>query len=492
VVLPGRLSFQPAALTMIADVAAGQPGAAAPQSPDRVHLANVGGMPVEIQAIVPGGDTRAFAITAPEACRNLAPSAGCDIDVTFQPPAPGAYKATLTVLNNGLERTTILQISALAAAPPEALQLPDEAAIARRMRDRDRPRELAASGPSDPTDVYSYEIVARRDGAASRQPGQPRDRSGQRPAPGYGSGRTSSLPVNRERIITNDRYIDAVLESSLNSALPGRATAVVERDVFGADGRYVLIPAGSKLVGTYASLKRQGDSRLAMIWSRILRPDGAQIVIDDGAADEQGRQGLSGDIDSRFFARFGSALIVSTIAAAASAGAALANNGTEITGVGSTSSFVVQPQAGQAASLAAAQSLNQNLGNIVNQILKEQANLAPIITIPQGSRFKITPMQDILLVEPDGPNEPARFVPAAQKPAIVPVAGDSTAAQEEAAPAVQVRDTFLGTAGNSTGNSTPPRPAAQPSAPPPGNGIARAAPAAIVSPGSPDANARNP
>ncbi|HEX4097009.1 MAG TPA: TrbI/VirB10 family protein, partial [Caulobacteraceae bacterium] len=109
--------------------------------------------------------------------------------------------------------------------------------------------------------------------------------------------------------------IPAVLETAINSDLPGSVRAVVSRDVTGFDGSEVLIPRGSKLIGQYRSGMAYGQSRAFVIWSRILTPDGVSIDVGSPAVDTLGRGGLSGETDTHFFERFGSSILLSAVTA---------------------------------------------------------------------------------------------------------------------------------------------------------------------------------
>jgi type IV secretion system protein VirB10 len=118
----------------------------------------------------------------------------------------------------------------------------------------------------------------------------------------------STLPVDRYRVITADRYIGAVLENSVNSQIPGRIIAIVERNIYGADGRLALLPKGTRIICSYQSLAKVGDTRLNVGCSRAIRPDGASVMLTDAqGADQMARTGLVGDVDIRMWERYGSA-----------------------------------------------------------------------------------------------------------------------------------------------------------------------------------------
>ncbi len=93
--------------------------------------------------------------------------------------------------------------------------------------------------------------------------------------------------------------IAASLITGLNSDLPGLVTAQVTQNVYDSvTGRSLLIPQGSRLVGSYDSVVAFGQSRALVVWQRIILPDGSSIRIDNvPAADAQGYAGLSDKID---------------------------------------------------------------------------------------------------------------------------------------------------------------------------------------------------
>ena len=120
-------------------------------------------------------------------------------------------------------------------------------------------------------------------------------------------------------IIAQGTVIPAVLETAINSDLPGSSRAIVSRDVRSFDGSQVLIPRGSTLIGQYRNGVAYGQHRAFVIWSRILTPDGISIDIGSPGTDPLGRGGLSGETDTHFFQRFGSSILLSVLSAGVAA-----------------------------------------------------------------------------------------------------------------------------------------------------------------------------
>ena len=143
---------------------------------------------------------------------------------------------------------------------------------------------------------------------------------------------------------------------------------MVSRDVRSFDGSTVLIPRGSRVIGQYRSGLAQGQSRAFVIWTRILRPDGASIQIASSGADALGRAGMDGQVDRHFFQRFGGAILLSVVNGAV---AGLSERASTQIVIGSSQ---------DAASLGA---------------LAQPANISPTIKVPQGSPIRIFVARDL-------------------------------------------------------------------------------------------------
>lgn len=192
----------------------------------------------------------------------------------------------------------------------------------------------------------------------------------------------ASFPVNLDRTLTVDRNIPCILIEEIDSTLPGKVRCQVEHNVFAAHGRNILIPAGSKAVGFYKPLEKPGDRRLAVGWERILTPDGINIhTTDNRLGDQMGRSGLTGDVDSRFWERYGMTLLITAISA--------------------TTAIQVAKESNDQATAVAIQGAQQDLASVASAVLQENINLAPKVYIPAGSRIFMTPVVDIWFKKPE-------------------------------------------------------------------------------------------
>jgi type IV secretory pathway VirB10-like protein len=167
--------------------------------------------------------------------------------------------------------------------------------------------------------------------------------------------------------------IPAILETAVNSDLPGFVRAVVSRDVRGFDGTTVLIPRGSKLVGQYRSGVALSQTRAFVVWGRVLTPDGVSIDIGSPGTDQLGRGGLEGETDTHFFERFGSAILLSVMSAGLNALSDSASNNNTAIIIGSTQ------QANQVAAIA----------------LQKQIDIPVTIKVPQGTPLQVFVTRDL-------------------------------------------------------------------------------------------------
>jgi len=115
------------------------------------------------------------------------------------------------------------------------------------------------------------------------------------------------------RTVPQGTVIPAVLETALDSTRPGGVRALVQRDIHSFDGSRVLIPRGSRVYGEYDAELQRGQNRALIRWTRLIRPDGVTIALDSPASDPLGRAGIRGKVDSKFFQRFGGALLQSVL-----------------------------------------------------------------------------------------------------------------------------------------------------------------------------------
>jgi type IV secretion system protein VirB10 len=131
---------------------------------------------------------------------------------------------------------------------------------------------------------------------------------------GVGGGpATAAVTIDPQTTVTQGTLIPAILETAIDTDVPGFVRAVVSADVRSFDGSRVLVPRSSRLVGQYKSGLQAGQKRAYVIWTRLIRPDGVSVAIASPAVGFAGETGIAGKVNSHFFQRFGSAILLSVI-----------------------------------------------------------------------------------------------------------------------------------------------------------------------------------
>jgi type IV secretion system protein VirB10 len=131
---------------------------------------------------------------------------------------------------------------------------------------------------------------------------------------GVGGAPARARPMtNPSTTVTEGTLIPAILETAINTDVPGFVRAVVSQDVRSFDGKRVLVPRSSRLIGQYQAGVQQGQRRAYVIWTRLIRPDGVSVNLASPAIGFDGTTGLEGDVNSHFFKRFGSGLLLSVV-----------------------------------------------------------------------------------------------------------------------------------------------------------------------------------
>ncbi len=213
----------------------------------------------------------------------------------------------------------------------------------------------------------------------------------------------SSTPVDMSRVVTVDKQIPAVLVNPIDSRFAVTAVAMVERHVFGNSGRTILIPAGSRLIGSM--MGGGGDDKLTLQWNRLIRPDGATFLFQAMVGDAQGRGGVPGYTDKQYLERYGLPLLGSIV----NAGITYAAGG-DSTQVVSTTGTVTETTSREA---KAAEEITETTREIINQALEDARSRAPIMQVPAGTRITVMPTTDLWLRdETDPPPVPQENVGA--------------------------------------------------------------------------------
>lgn len=226
----------------------------------------------------------------------------------------------------------------------------------------------------------------------------------------------SSYPYDMSRLITAGTPIPAVIQYSIDSRYHTTAVAMVERDIYGEDGRLVILEKGSRIIGSASGGNSSGGSggsggstsgqsgntssneKMTVTWRRIVRPDGVIFTISGTSGDAMGRGGIPSVNDNRPWERFGAGIMTSILEAvgigATGGNVTTTNTGGTTSGgfsSGGTSSTTLDSRA------LAAQALQQGLSPLAAEFSAEHLSMPVIHIVPAGTRFTIFLDQDIEL-----------------------------------------------------------------------------------------------
>jgi type IV secretion system protein VirB10 len=179
-------------------------------------------------------------------------------------------------------------------------------------------------------------------------------------------------------VVQAGTVIPAALITGIRSDLPGQITAQVTEAVYDSPtGKYLLIPQGAKLIGQYDSSVAFGQSRLLLVWTRLIMPDGTSIVLErQPGADTGGYAGLEDEVDNHWDKLFEGAVLSTLLSVGAQAGTSQNENNLV-----------------QAIRSGASNSISQT----GQQIIQHQLNVQPTLTIRPGFPVRVVVTRDLLL-----------------------------------------------------------------------------------------------
>ncbi|MBX7484062.1 type VI secretion protein [Qipengyuania sp. 6D47A] len=259
-------------------------------------------------------------------------------------------------------------VEVVPAVPPEAIipATPAQPAVAPAAQPDPAPQPVLAAQPqpglatnpyANPTVVFDAgnspatlaiaEPGAVAEAAASAATGNSANDFASRIGGVGGAPAQAKAMVNPTTTVTQGTLIPAILETAIDTNVPGYVRAVVSQDVRSFDGTKILVPRSSRLIGQYQSGLQNGQKRAYVIWTRLIRPDGASVNLASPAVGFDGTTGLAGKVSGAgFFKRFGSAMLLSVvggIGSLATGGAA----GVLIGGASSSAAATAAQQDGQ-------------------------------------------------------------------------------------------------------------------------------------------------
>lgn len=205
-------------------------------------------------------------------------------------------------------------------------------------------------------------------------------------------GSSLEAPAGEPYIVRAGTVIPATLISGINSDIPGQILGQVSHNVYDtAVGSHLLIPQGTRLVGTYSSGNiAYGQERVMVAWQRLIYPDGK--VLDLGSmpgADMAGYSGFTDLVDNHWWELFSGAFLMSGI----TAGVAVATEDDDNSSSDDSSdSNSINDEMRQA--------LATQFGNVIAQVIQRNLNIAPTLEIRPGYRFNVVITKDMKFERP--------------------------------------------------------------------------------------------
>ena len=182
-------------------------------------------------------------------------------------------------------------------------------------------------------------------------------------------------------VVQAGNVISASMITGIRSDLPGQITAQVAENVYDSPtGRFLLIPQGTRLIGIYDSQVGFGQSRVLLVWTRLIMPNGRSIVLErQPGADTAGYAGLEDEVDNHWGALFKGALLSTLLGVGSELGST--------SGTGSNSDVITALRRGSS------DSLNQTGQKVVQRNL----NIQPTLTIRPGFPVRVIVNRDLVL-----------------------------------------------------------------------------------------------
>lgn len=184
-------------------------------------------------------------------------------------------------------------------------------------------------------------------------------------------------------VVQAGTVIPGALITGIRSDLPGQITAQVTESIFDTPtGRFLLVPQGARLMGMYDNQVTFGQSRVLVVWTRLIMPNGRSIVLErQPGADTAGYAGLEDQVDNHWSELFKAAILSTFLAVGTELGAGSDTN--------SNDSAIIQ-----ALRHGASDSLNQ----AGEQVVRRSLNVQPTLTVRPGFPVRVLVNRDLVLV----------------------------------------------------------------------------------------------
>lgn len=195
---------------------------------------------------------------------------------------------------------------------------------------------------------------------------------------------TSAQYINKpDALLVRGTYIRCVLETRIITDIPGFTSCLVTEPVYSINGRRLLLPKGSKMLGSY-NVQDPKFPRVEVIWDRITTPNGIDVSMASPGIDNLGSAGHPGKLNSHWGSKISSALFISLLSDAFKY--AGEKNGPTTTTVTSGGQVIEQPFQSNTA---------RTVERLANQAVDRYASRPATVTINQGTVVSIYVAKDV-------------------------------------------------------------------------------------------------
>jgi type IV secretion system protein VirB10 len=207
---------------------------------------------------------------------------------------------------------------------------------------------------------------------------KPSERKEEPKTPAAVAAGAANAAAGKTHVLFEGTILETVLINRLDGGFAGPVECLLSTDVYSSDRQHLLIPAGSKLLGETKKVDTFGQTRLAVVFHRVLMPDGYSVSLDQFKGLNQiGDTGLRDQVNNHYLRIFGVSLAIGAIGAVAEGG---------ITGSLNASGSDLMRQ-------GFAQGTAQSSAQILDKFL----NIMPTVTIREGHRVKVYLSGDLAL-----------------------------------------------------------------------------------------------
>ena len=212
----------------------------------------------------------------------------------------------------------------------------------------------------------------------SDSPETANNRKEEKKNPAAVSAGSANASAGKTYLLFEGTILETVLINRLDGSFAGPVECLLSTNVYSNDRQHLLIPAGSKLLGETKKVDTFGQTRLAVVFHRVLMPDGYSVSLDQFKGLNQiGDTGLRDQVNNHYLRIFGVSLAIGALGAVAEGGTAGSLNA-------SSSDLMRQ---------GFAQSTAQSSAQILDKFL----NIMPTVTIREGHRVKVYLSGDLAL-----------------------------------------------------------------------------------------------